>query len=131
MLRKTQAIAAAVLTLVAVPLAAQAPAAAVDVLGAWELSIESPQGPATMNVTFERVEGVLKGKGSSSFGEFQVTKATVTGDALVFALAFAMEGQTFELPFTGKVTADTAAGTFTMPMMGDGMSYPWRAKKTR
>jgi hypothetical protein len=109
--------------------AGAAPAAA-SVLGKWEFTVEAPQGSQTMTISFERIDGALMGSGQGEFGAFQLVEVTQTGADLAFAMRFQANGQTFDIPFKGKVTGDTGEGTLSFAM-GDTapQSLPWKAKK--
>ena len=110
--------------------AAGAAPAAASVLGKWEFTIESPQGTNVMNVTFSRVDGALAGMAESQMGQMAIADVTQTGSDLAFVMRFEANGQSFDIPFTGKVTGEAAEGSLSFSM-GDTapQSIPWKAKK--
>jgi hypothetical protein len=117
-------------TLFAVPLAAQAPA---NVAGKWEFTYSTQRGQSTVTVTFEQDGENLKGNavtGGQRGGTFEISKATIKGDALTFAIVRTFGENTFEQTFTGKVTGDTAEGTMTGGgRRGGNEPIKWTAKK--
>ena len=113
----------------ATALVAQAAPRNADILGKWEFTIEGPQGPNAMTVTFARVDGTLTGTGVSQFGNFNLVDVMVAANDLSFAMRFEAEGQTFDIPFKGKVTGAAAEGAATRNMGDAPQTMPWKAKK--
>jgi hypothetical protein len=109
--------------------AAGAAPAANSILGKWEFTVESPQGANVMTVTFQRIDGTLMGSGQSQMGSFDLAEVTQTGADFSFKLRFAQNGQTMDIPFTGKVTGENAEGNLTFAMGGQAQSMPFKAKK--
>jgi hypothetical protein len=109
--------------------AAGAAPAANSILGKWELTVESPQGVNTMTLMFQRIDGALMGSGQSEMGTFELAEVTQTGADVSFKLRFAQNGQTFDIPFTGKVAGEAAEGSLTFAMGGNSQTMPWKAKK--
>jgi len=121
----------AMATWFALPLAAQAPA---GVAGKWEFMYSTQRGQTTVTVTFEQDGESLKGNavtGGQRGGTFEISKATIKGDALSFAIVRTFGENTFEQTFNGKVTGDTAEGTMTGGGRRGGNAEPikWTAKK--
>jgi hypothetical protein len=113
----------------AASLAAQAAARPADILGKWEFTVETPQGQNMMTVTFARVDGVLGGQGEGEFGAFPVVDVIQAGSDLTFSLRFEQNGQTFDIPFKGKLTGAAAEGTLTFAMNAESQTMAWKAKK--
>ena len=44
---------------------------ATNILGKWELRVETAQGASTLTVTFANVSGAIKGQGESQYGPFR------------------------------------------------------------
>jgi hypothetical protein len=109
--------------------AGRAAAAAPDIVGKWEFTVESPQGTQVMTVTFARANNVLSGSGEGQFGAFQVADVMLASSDLSFVMKFAMDGQSLDIPFKGKVTGATAEGSLTFAMGDAPQNIPWKAKK--
>jgi hypothetical protein len=135
MIGRAFAVAALVASALASALVAQAapaqsaPSQLANLVGKWEIAVETPQAANTMTVTFERVDGALKGRGESQYGVMPVSSATVAGNDVAFVLVFSGSGQSFDITFTGKVAGDAGEGTLTFPMEGAQQSGRWKAKR--
>jgi hypothetical protein len=127
--KRALVLAAALLAGAAAPGAAQAAARPADLLGKWEFTVDSPQGQNVMTVTFERVDGALTGSGSGQFGSFPVVDIVQAASDVTFSLRFENDGQTFDIPFKGKVTGTTGEGTLTFAMNGESQTMGWKARK--
>jgi len=97
------------------PLAAFAQSAA----GAWDLSVETPQGATTMNVALTQAADKLTGTLSSPLGEVPMTGTFANGDATV-AATIDVQGMSLTLTFKGKITGDTFNGTVQFGEFGEG-----------
>ena len=106
-----------------------APTAA-SLLGKWEFTVNAADQVRTMLITFERIDGALLGSGQGEFGSFMVGDVSQTGSDVAFSMKFENGGQTFDIPFKGKLTGAAAEGTLTFAMGGaDAQTIPWTAKK--
>lgn len=98
-----------------------------NVSGDWEVTIASPQGSNTMQVTFkqdgDKVSGVLK----SQMGEVPFEGGTLAGSDLKFMFAVPIQGQSLEITLTGKVDGAAIAGKAQFGGFGEG---DWTAKRT-
>jgi curli biogenesis system outer membrane secretion channel CsgG len=110
----------------AVPVLAQEAAnAKVDVTGAWDTTLESPQGPMQVVTTFKQDGEKVTGTQASPMGEAPL-EGTITGNALKFTIKIDMGGQQAIIAFTATVEGDAMKGTFDFAGMGSGN---WSAKK--
>jgi hypothetical protein len=100
-----------------------------DVVGKWEFTIVGPQGPNVVTMTFARTDGALTGTGQSEMGSFNLVDVMVAQNDLSFALRFEQNGQTFDIPFKGKVTGAAAEGSATINMGDAPQAMAWTAKK--
>jgi len=121
----------AIVALAAVPVVAQeAPQEKqkkVDVTGAWELTVESPQGTMTMTANYKQEGETLTGTHVGEMGEVPL-KGTVKGVDIVYTLTIDAGGQQFTITHTGKVDGDTITGTADLGGMG---SMKWTAKRKK
>jgi hypothetical protein len=111
-------LAAAVLTLVAPSAFAQTGPA-----GNWEITLTTPQGPQTVNLSLAQQGADLAGDLASPMGTIPIT-GTATGDAM--ALIAKIEAMGLELGLNGKVAGDTIEGTVKF---GDFGEFPFSGKR--
>jgi hypothetical protein len=118
---KVSALAAAITVLA--PLAALAQTT--NVAGAWDLTLSTPQGENTVNVTFKQDGDKLTGTLSSPMGEVPLT-GTATAGSLKATANLDVQGMALEMAFTGKVAGDTLDG---MVKVGDFGEFPFTGKR--
>jgi hypothetical protein len=99
----------------------------IDVSGAWDLSIESPQGTMALTSTFKQDGEKLTGKQVSERGEMSL-EGTVKGADIAFAIVIDMQGQQMTIAYAGKVDGETMSGTIEFGSFG---SSTWTAKKQK
>lgn len=125
-MKKSLAVFAACMLVAAIPALAQdAQKPAVDVSGAWDATLESPQGPFQVVTTFKQEGEKVTGTQASPMGEAPL-EGTVTGNELKFTITIDMQGQQAVITFTAKVEGDSMTGTFDFAGMG---TAAWTAKK--
>jgi hypothetical protein len=112
----------AFLVLVAAPAFAQT-----NVTGDWDVTINSPQGANTMQVTFKQDGGKVSGTMKSQMGELPFDGGTITGNDLVFGFSVPVQGMSLDITLTGKVAESTIAGT---AKFGDFGEAEWTAKRS-
>ena len=110
--------------LVAAPLAALAQTT--NVAGAWDLTLSTPQGENTVNVTFKQDGDKLTGTLSSPMGEVALTGTAAAGNLKATA-NMDVQGMALEMAFTGKVAGDTIDG---MVKVGDFGEFPFTGKRS-
>src|SRR5206468_11747367 len=97
-----------------------------SVTGDWDITIQSPQGTNTVKMSLtqdgEKVSGLFK----SAAGELPFT-GTLSGDELKFTFTVPFQGQPIDIAMTGKVAAESIAGTASFGGMVEG---PWSAKRS-
>jgi hypothetical protein len=108
-----------------VVLAPAAASAQTDVTGDWAVTIESPQGPVTIDAVMKQAGEELNGTIVSPMGSVDF-KGKVIKDAIEVAYSMDMQGNAVEIKMTGKVAGDTIAGNFNFGGLGD---VPWTAKR--
>ena len=91
-----------------------------NVAGEWQLTIDTGQGTGTPTVTFQQDGEKLTGTYSSQvFGEQKVT-GSVKGNAITFGFTATLEGNSFEITYTGTVEKDTMKGKVKLGDVGEG-----------
>lgn len=115
---------------VALPVAAvsaqDAPKEPAKMAGSWDFSFTSPQGNHTWRVKFDQKGDTLSGQAESELGMLALSDAWITGNELSFGVAISMNGQSFNLYFSGLVKGDTADGSLEVPNAGM-QPIPFRA----
>ena len=99
---------------------AQEPAK-IDVTGAWAFEVQTQAGAGTPQVTFKQEGEALAGHYSSSLlGEADL-KGTVKGRAIEFTMTLSVQGNSFDVTYTGTVEdANSMKGTINFAGMGEG-----------
>jgi len=79
-------------------------------VGNWEITIDTPIGAMTANLT---VNPDLSGQMSSGdLGTAALAGVSVSGDAVSFNTTINAQGQSLTLAFAGNVVGDTLTGSF-------------------
>jgi hypothetical protein len=89
-----------------------------NVTGAWQLTLATPQGDNTVDVTFKQDGQNITGELVSPLGTAPF-KGTIVQDAMKVVASVDMQGTPLELTFDAKVTGDTLAGTVKFGDFGD------------
>jgi hypothetical protein len=113
--------------LVASPSFAQDAPKPVDITGAWELTVETPQGTMTITANFKQEGETLTGNHVSEMGEAPL-KGTVKGVDVEYTLTMDMGGQQMSIVHKAKVDGDTMTGAAEVGGMGN-ISFTAKRKK--
>src|SRR3990167_5793445 len=100
----------------ALAFAAVAPGAAlaqVDVTGDWAVSVESPQGAATIDATMKQTGEDLTGTMTSPMGSAEF-KGKVVKDALNVTYTLDLQGNSIQITMTGTVAGDSIDGNLNV-----------------
>lgn len=111
----------------ALALIACAPLAAFaqGIAGNWELTLDTPQGANTVNLTLTQAGDKVTGTLSTPMGALEVA-GTATGADWKATGNIDAGGATLEMGFTGKVTGDTQSGSVKF---GDFGEFPFTGKR--
>ncbi len=101
------------------------PAAAQGIDGAWEVSLETPQGVTTIDATIKQQGEAVTGTVVSPLGSVEF-KGTFVDDTLTIAYSVPVQGQTIDITMKGKRTGETMAGMVNFGGLGEA---PWTAKR--
>jgi hypothetical protein len=93
--------------------------------GVWEVSLETPQGPMTVEATLKQDGEVVTGQLVSPMGSLEI-KGKLVADALSFAYSVPVQDQTIEITMTGKVAGDAMSGSINFAGLGEAT---WTAKR--
>lgn len=99
-----------------------APAAdgvAAQIGGAWQLTVDSPNGSQPVSLTVTQRGANFTGKLGSPMGELDISDGHMAGTKMTFSTAMTMNGQTMTLEFTGDVAGNRMRGTVAMGPMGN------------
>lgn len=103
-------------------------AAAVDINGVWELTMQTPQGDMTADATFVQDKEAIKFSMPGPQGMEMKGEGTVKGQDLDWTVIVSTQMGEFVLVFKGKVDGETMSGEV---QMGDFGSAPWSAHKKK
>lgn len=127
------AVVAVALALVLLPVAAYAgqeqkpDLSKVSIAGKWNMSLEGPQGPMSIAVTFKVDGSKVTGTLVSQMGETALEGQYADG-VLQFGITFDGGGGQMQIAFAGKLTDEnTMAGSLSGPM-GE---IPWSAVRVK
>ena len=107
---------------IAVPAVAAAQA---SVSGLWEVTIESPQGPMSIDADLKQAGEALTGMITSPMGNVEI-KGTFKNNELAFSYSVPLQGQNLDITMTGKLAGDTIDGLVAIAGLGE---VPWKAKR--
>lgn len=96
-----------------------------DLTGSWDVTIDSPQGPAAVEATLKQEGENVTGQIISPLGNVEL-KGTMVKDTLTVNYSIPLQGQTLDLTMTGKLDGDTMKGSVVIVGLGE---VPWTAKR--
>jgi hypothetical protein len=99
--------------------------AQIDISGTWEVTFESPQGPATIDATFKQVGESIDGSVTTPLGTIDFTGALIN-NALTMSSKLDMQGNKLDIAMKAKVLEDTMTGNLVVGGLGE---IPWTAKR--
>jgi hypothetical protein len=112
--------------LLALVLAQPAVAAAqANVSGLWEVTMDSPQGPMTIDADLKQDGEAVTGTIISPMGNVDV-KGTFKNGELAFAYSVPLQGQNLDITMTGKLVGESIDGLVAIAGLGE---LPWKAKR--
>ena len=88
-----------------------------DITGAWQMTVESPQGAMVITANFKQEGETLTGNHVSEMGEAPL-KGTVKGVDVEYTLTLDMGGQQMSIVHKAKVDGDTMKGSADIQGMG-------------
>jgi len=111
----------------ALPLVACLPAVgfAQGIPGDWELTLNTPQGANTVNVSIKQDGEKITGMLNSAMGSVPF-EGTASGDTVKVVAPIDVQGARIELAFDAKVAGDTLNGTVKF---GDFGEFPFTGKR--
>jgi hypothetical protein len=113
------------LVLVSFLLGAATAHAQIDISGTWEVTFESPQGPATIDATFKQAGESIDGSVTTPLGTIDFTGALIN-NALTMSSKLDMQGNKLDIAMKAKVLDDTMTGNLVVGGLGE---IPWTAKR--
>jgi len=99
--------------------------AQIDISGTWEVTFESPQGPATIEATFKQMGESVDGSVTTPLGTVDFTGALID-TALTMSSRLDLQGNKLDIGMKAKVAGDTMAGNLVVGGLGE---IPWTAKR--
>jgi hypothetical protein len=95
------------------------------VAGDWELTLNTPQGANTVNVSVKQDGEKITGTLTSPMGSVPFT-GTAIGDTVKVVAPLDIQGQTLELSFDAKISGNTLDGKVKL---GDFGEFPFTGKR--
>jgi hypothetical protein len=95
------------------------------ITGDWEVTVESPQGPATIDAAFKQDGEAVVGTVTSPMGSVEF-KGTLVNDAITVNYQLDLQGNLLDVTMNGKVAGDAMEGNLVIAGMGE---LPWKAKR--
>jgi len=102
--------------------------AAVDISGAWEITLQMPQGEQTTEATFTQDKEAIKVTMMGPQGMEMKGEGTLKQNDVEWTMVISAPMGEFVLVFKGKVDGETMSGEV---QAGDFGSSPWSAKKKK
>jgi hypothetical protein len=96
-----------------------APAAALDISGAWLFEVTSPAGSGTPTITFNQSGETLAGQYVGQLGEAPI-QGTLKGAELSFSFDVTVQDTKLHVVYSGTATKDAIKGTATFGELGEG-----------
>src|SRR5262245_5351774 len=96
-----------------------------SVAGAWNITVDTPQGPNTSTLNLKQDGDKLTGDLTSAMGSTPIT-GTFSAGAVAVTANIDMQGTSLQLAISGKVDADTMAGEIKL---GDFGSFPFKGTR--
>ncbi len=103
--------------LVAAPAFAQNATKPANITGAWEMTVETPQGTMVITANYKQDGETLTGNHVSEMGEAAL-KGTVKGNDVQYTLTLDMGGQQMAIVHKAKIEGDTMTGSADIEGMG-------------
>jgi hypothetical protein len=94
--------------------------------GAWDLTIDSPQGANTVTATLAVAGDKVTGTVSSQLGTTEISSGSLAGSDVKFAISIDAGGMTLPLEFAGKLAGETLNGNVKV---GDFGEFPFTGKR--
>jgi len=107
--------------------AQEAPQKPVNVTGAWESKVDSPQGSVASTANYKQDGETLTGAHVGEYGELPL-KGTVKGSAISYSVTLDIGGQQLTITYSGKVDGDAITGNADFGGMASGA---WTAKRKK
>ena len=84
-----------------------------EVLGSWEMTMETPRGSVTQVFTFVEVDGALTGTVSARMGESDLQNVLLEGGMLRFEVVRNFRGNSMIQSFSASISGDEMKGTMS------------------
>jgi hypothetical protein len=103
-----------------------------DVVGVWDLKLESPDGGVIEpRVTLAKnKDNMLEGNSVSQFGEFDLSKIEIKDNVLTWEISREQDGRTFKVTYKGKPRGNTIAGETEFDFDGNTGTMKFTGKRT-
>ena len=82
----------------------------VDIVGAWEMTTNSPEGTTTNTMIVSNVDGKLKAVAKSERGERPYDSVEVQGSNVTIVLTITYQGSPMVITYSGKIDKTEMSG---------------------
>ncbi len=125
---KGRAIFGAVVLFAAATAAAVPQAEVPSVAGIWEMTVQSPQGDMTTDITFTQEKSTIQASMIGPQGMELSGEGTLKGNEIQWTFTISWSNGDFVLTYKGKVEGEVMTGEVDT---GDYGAFPWTAKKKK
>jgi hypothetical protein len=125
---KTKVSIIGVIVLLAATTAAFPQAKVLSVAGVWEMTVQSPQGDMTSEITFTQEKDVIKASMIGFQGMEMAGEGTIKENEIQWTFSISTPNGDLVLVYKGKVAGEEMSGEVAA---GDFGSFPWTAKKKK
>ncbi len=125
---KGRAIFGAVVLFAAATAAAVPQAKVPSVAGIWEMTVQSPQGDMTTDITFTQEKNTIQASMIGPQGMELSGKGALKDNEIQWTFTISWSNGDFVLTYKGKVEGEVMTGEVDT---GDYGAFPWTAKKKK
>jgi hypothetical protein len=103
-----------------------------DVVGVWDISLETPDGAAiTPRITITKADGdKLEGRSESDFGEFELTNIAIKDNVVSWEISREQDDRSFKVVYKGKPRGNAIEGETEYDFDGNTGTMKFTGKRT-
>jgi hypothetical protein len=103
-----------------------------DVVGVWNLQLQSPQGAVTPRLTITKgADNKLQGHSVSVMGEFDAKNMALKDNVLTWEISREQDGRVFKVLYNAKPRGNTIEGESEFDINGQKGTMKFTGKRTR
>jgi hypothetical protein len=102
-----------------------------DVVGTWDLRVETPNGVVEPHLTITADDDELRGKSvSDAFGELEAKNVQLKNNTLTWEISVVNNGLEFKVKYSGKPRGNTMEGSNEFTVGGNAGTMKFTGKRT-